>query len=508
MKNGVHVKNPVQKAVAWLLCCVLLLSVLSFPGLNIFQTAIQSYAVAETEPVVIEPTYTYRFSQKSYEKLLKLLNVQLKKKKFSKLAKQMLRDILYYEMIYFPQWRNVYRDYPTTAAYVKENLIQVIPKISEIELIDLNTKEGKRKKKKTGWVGQTINQKGYSKITMFYDLSDGNGSAYAYEQTLATLAHEVRHVRDRDGILYTSFPTNTMENIFFEGASNFHERHVLPMATYQGAWQSVTNSKGVKILFDRETGGAYPYYQSFFDGLVYLAGYNIVDAVGEGKTPAAVKNEIANRYGQDIADSVWRILQKLPNDPKETKSPDTLFALTLKYFRLLTKCVTRDIKNLKVSQPDEIRQYMDIFRNFKNKILPYIQDKNGSFATDQYFNTQTAERLLVNKIIASGALPRLYENKALNRQAITEMLYCDEYQYRILFSREYLPPTIAQTQYTFTVNETGGEDAYEGLLTMSYKNEYDDEILLYCYFDENETTYRNAEYPWGDILDGISITVS
>ena len=88
------------------------------------------------------------------------------------------------------------------------------------------------------------------------------------------------------------------------------------------------------------------------------------------------------------------------------------------------------------------------------------------------------------------------------------MLYCDEYQYRILFSREYLPPTIAQTQYTFTVNETGGEDAYEGLLTMSYKNEYDDEILLYCYFDENETTYRNAEYPWGDILDGISITVS
>ena len=343
---------------------------------------------------------------------------------------------------------------------------------------------------------------------MFYDLSDGNESAYAYEQTLATLAHEVRHVRDRDGILYTSFPTNTMENIFFEGASNFHERHVLPMATYQGAWQSVTNSKGVKILFDRETGGAYPYYQSFFDGLVYLAGYNIVDAVGEGKTPAAVKNEIANRYGQDIADSVWRILQKLPNDPKETKSPDTLFALTLKYFRLLTKCVTRDIKNLKVNQPDEIRQYMDIFRNFKNKILPYIQDKNGSFATDQYFNTQTAERLLVNKIIASGALPRLYENKALNRQAITEMLYCDEYQYRILFSREYLPPTIAQTQYTFTVNETGGEDAYEGLLTMSYKNEYDDEILLYCYFDENETTYRNAEYPWGDILDGISITVS
>ena len=127
MKNGVHVKNPVQKTVAWLLCCVLLLSVLSFPGLNIFQTAIQSYAAAETEPVVIEPTYTYRFSQKSYEKLLKLLNVQLKKKKFSKLAKQMLRDILYYEMIYFPQWRNVYRDYPTTAAYVKENLIQVIP---------------------------------------------------------------------------------------------------------------------------------------------------------------------------------------------------------------------------------------------------------------------------------------------------------------------------------------------------------------------------------------------
>ena len=504
MKRHTRAQRPVRKAVAFLLSFVMLLSVLSLPGVNLFQTVIRAAAAAETEPVVIEPTYTYRFSQKTYNKLLKQLNAQLKKKKFSKLAKKMLRDILYYEMIYYPQWRSVYRDFPTTAAYLKENLINVIPKITKIKLIDLNTEEGRKKSKKVDWLGLTtseINDGGRTNvITLFYDFSDADMTSYEYEQTLATFAHEIRHVRDFNARLFTEFPTKTMASIFVEGASNFHERHVLPMATYQGEWQSVVNSQGVTMMFDRETSGAYPYYQSFFDSLIYFAGYNVVDAVGEGKPPEAVQQAIARRYGQETAETVWRILKKLPSDPAKAKSPDTLMTMSLKYFRLLTKCITQDIKALDTNHPDEIRAYMDIFRNFKNKVLPYMQDKNKDVVTDKYFNTKTAEKILINKILASGALPQIYENEALNRQAITEMLYCDEYEYRILFTHEYLPPTIAQTQYTFSVNETFWDDTYDGVLTMSYKNEHDTEIVVYCYFDENGTKYRDAEYPWMDIF--------
>ena len=502
MKNASRFQKPLQRASAYLLSCVLLLSLFSFPGVNVLQTAVRSFAAAETEPVVIAPTYTYRFNQKSYDKLLKMLNRRIKGKQFPKLAVRMLRDILYYEMIYYPQWRAVYPDFPTTAAYVKENLIDVIPLITKIKLINLNTREGRKLKQEVDWVALTSTQGDVNVITMFYDVSDASRSAYAYEQTLATLAHEIRHVRDYNARLYTTFPTGTLEKIFIEGASNFHERHVLPMATYQGEWQTVTNSRGVKMMFDRETGGAYPYYQSFFDCLVFLAGYAAVDAVGEGKRPETVRNAIAKRYGEETAETVWRILQKLPSDPQKAKDPDKLFFMALKLFRLLNACVTRDIRALDKEKPEEIRAYMDIFRNFKNKVLPYMQDDTGKVVTDSYFNTRKAEQILINKILASGALPQLYEKKALNRQAIREMLYCDEYEYRILFSHEYLPPTIAQTNYTFSVYEEPFAEGYEGLLTMSYQNEQGTEVLVYCYFDGEKTRHRDAEYPWTDALGG------
>ncbi len=508
MKNPVSFAGPARRAVSFLLSCVLLLSVLSFPGLNVFQTAIRSFAAAETEPVVIAPTYTYRFNQKSYDKLLKLLNRRIKGKKFPKLAVRMLRDILYYEMIYYPQWRSVYPDFPTTAAYVKENLIDVIPLITKIRLIDLNTREGRKMSREVDWVALTSTQGDVNVITMFFDSGIWDQPAYAYEQTLATLAHEIRHVRDYKARLYTEFPTGTMEKIFFEGASNFHERHVLPMATYQGEWQTVTNSRGVKMMFDRETGGAYPYYQSFFDSLIYFACYAVVDAVGEGKSPDAVRRAIAKRRGEETAETVWRILKKLPAAPNKAKDPDKLFFMALKFFRLLTSCVTQDIRALDVEKPDEIRRYMDVFRNFKNKVLPYIQDDSGKVATDVYFNTRKAEQILINKILKSGALPQIYENKALNRQAIREMLYCDEYEYRILFSHEYLPPTIAQTNYTFSVYEEPFAEGYEGLLTMSYKNEHDTDVLVYCYFDEERTRHRDAEYPRTDVFGGGADTAA
>ena len=479
-------RQILKRTVAFLLCAFTILSVLTFAD----GAALRSFAAAETEPVVIEPTYTYKFPQKTYDKLLKQLNAQLKKKNFSKLAKKMLRDILYYEALYYPQWKNVYPDLPSTAAYIKENLINVIPMVDKIKLIDTSTPEGKKRRKKAGWVGLTVSNSQTSKITLFYDFSDKDMTPFEYEGQLSNLVHELRHVHDRKGIVGTKFPTETMEDIFFEGACSFHERFVLPMATYQESVAMVETSKDVTLFFDREACCAYPYFQCFFDGLICLAGYQTVDAIGKGKKPVTVKQAIAGRYGQETADTVWRILSKLPYDPEETKSPDKLFQLSVKFFQLLTDCMTKDIKKLDVRQPEVIRAYMDVFRNFKIKVLPFISDDAGT----AYFDTEKAEQILIDKILASGALPRLYEDEALNRQAIREMLYCDEFTYNVLFWEEYLPPSIAQTKYTFSAIELEDE-SYDGMLTMSFKNERGVTVSFTCCFDEAETWDREADYP-------------
>ena len=485
MKNKI---GRIKRGIAVVLSIITMFSVLSFSGGRYLQTSLQAFAAAETEAVVIKPTYTVKFDKENYNKLLKQLNAYLQKKKFSKLAKRFLRDLLKYEVRNYPLWKTVNRDYPLMYKYVKENLVDVIPYISKIKLIDKSTPKGKACAKKVSWVGQTSQSETGCTITMFYDISNPNMSDYEYAEVLATLAHEIRHVRDRKAILHTEFPTRAVDDIFIEGGASFFERHCLPMVTHQESWDTVTTSKGVTLYYDREDGCGYPYFQCIYDGLIYLAGYRAVDAVGKGKSVLSVKNAIAERYGQKVADEIWRLLLKLPRDPEKSKKPDTTFLTTVKFFRNMLNCVKQDIRNLDVSDKKQVRKYMDIFRNLKVKILPHIQDDDG-ILTDTYFAMDAVEEKLIDQVIASKALPQIFENRTLNRQAVKEMLYYSETEYPVLlFNTEYLPPTIAQTAYTFSF------DGYYGNMQMVYTDADGDHIQFDCPFDEESFYKRECSY--------------
>ena len=115
----------IRRAIAFALCVLTLLSVLSFSGGKYLHTSLTASAAAETNDVVIKPTYTVKFDKENYNKLLKQLNAQLQKKKFSKLAKRFLRDLLKFEVRNYPQWKTVNRDYPLMYKYVKENLVDI-----------------------------------------------------------------------------------------------------------------------------------------------------------------------------------------------------------------------------------------------------------------------------------------------------------------------------------------------------------------------------------------------
>ncbi len=478
----------IRRAIAFALCVLTLLSVLSFSGGKYLHTSLTASAAAETNDVVIKPTYTVKFDKENYNKLLKQLNAQLQKKKFSKLAKRFLRDLLKFEVRNYPQWKTVNRDYPLMYKYVKENLVDVIPYITKIKLIDKSTPAGKVRAARVNWVGQTSQDAKSCTITMFYDISNPNMSDYEYATVLATLAHEIRHVRDRKAILYTKFPTRAVDDIFIEGGASFFERHCLPMVTPQESWETVTNSEGVTLYYDREDGCGYPYFQSIYDGLIYLAGYRTVNAVGKGKSVNQVKNAIAERYGQKVADEIWRLLLKMPRDPEKSKKPDTTFLTTVKFFRNLLNCVKQDIRNLDVSDKKQVRKFMDIFRNLKVKVLPHIQNDDGVL-TSTYFAIDEVQELLIDQVLAARALPAIFDNSTLNRQAIREMLYYSETEYPMTYyDTEFLPPTIAQTAYTFSF------DGYYGNMQMVYTNAYGVDVQFDCPFDEESFYARDCSY--------------
>ena len=497
--TNMYINRMVKRTVAFLLCLITLFSVLSFADATVFQLATTASAAAETERVVIEPTYTYEFDEHLYQSLLKQLNAQLRKKKFSKIANTFLREILRYEVENYSQWTHVYPDLPSTAAFIKENLINVIPQIQTIKLIDLDTEAGRIFHEKTDYSGQTTpGSNGYVIRSLYTNLDSldleriNDYEAHLYD--LQTLAHEIRHVRDWKGLAKQDFPSYFVQMVISDGATTFHERFVSPMETFQGKVEKVFTKKGAYVQFDNETKCSYTYYRTFYDSLIYLAGYPTMNAVGKGKPLNTIKKAIAKKYGQDTANLVWKILNALPDDTIDDKNEelwltsDKAVSLIAKFFQILLQCIKKDIQKLDISKPKTVRKYMDIYRNIKLKVLPDIFNANDKIVNDKYFKTKELDSLLAKKVIASKALPTIFDNLKLHQQAIIEMLYCNEDVYFSASDYEcYLPATIAQTEYTFTM------DKGKPLVVEYFMDQYAYEIMFECTFNEQGSLSRAAD---------------
>ena len=109
--------------------------------------------------------------------------------------------------------------------------------------------------------------------------------------------------------------------------------------------------------------------------------------------------------------------------------------------------------------------------------------------TEKYFPTAQLDSLLADKIIASKAIPQLYDNKAWNRQAVLEILYCDRKYYPS--SETFpcnLPPTIAQTTYLFT------EEDGKPMVAEIFSDNMGWMVMFVCRFNENGTYSRSGDY--------------
>lgn len=119
---------------------------------------------------------------------------------------------------------------------------------------------------------------------------------------------------------------------------------------------------------------------------------------------------------------------------------------------------------------------MDIYRNYKLKILPQIRDIGETDITESLLKIDELDNLLIDKVVKSGVI-KFTADDEINRMAIKCMLFASNSAYpnkEGTYDNVYLPPDINNTTYIYKGN---------GILIMQFKDKEGKEISLNVEFD-------------------------
>lgn len=115
--------------------------------------------------------------------------------------------------------------------------------------------------------------------------------------------------------------------------------------------------------------------------------------------------------------------------------------------------------------------------------MPSVQDEEYNFYTNEDFEVDAADELLIDKI-EEARLYNYSKNRKLNRLAIKSILYADNNYHGEPFGN-YLPTTISTTEYSYEEYHVGGES--RGRIKAVYPYEAGSDFDIDMYFEFNET---------------------
>ncbi|MBR3552522.1 MAG: hypothetical protein IKN72_03930 [Clostridia bacterium] len=379
--------------------------------------------------------------------LLFRLNEKLSKRNFPELANTFFLDSfsLLYET--YESWQIIYKDLPDIADYIQENLIDVIDQIKKIEMIDKDSKEGKRVLEEVDALAFTSN---HSITVLYKDPEIANEKEHT--EDLELFLHECAHCSNPQLINQRYYCNNaTINDWFVEGEATYHSKFINPLMTeYSACWSIVSEDGTKQIEYKKETGIGYLVNLYAYENLAFLAGYDAMHAVGRYADLYYVLDTIAENYGAELEKQIWNTLCKWYNSYKANYQSDKSFQLAVDLQNLLLECIKQDILALDANNPEQVKKYMEVYRGYKLKIMPQILDEDQKLYTNQYFHVDELDELLIDKIEQSGAM-QFSEDSKMNRLALKAVLYADN-QWHVRDDNiisAYLPPNIKDTEYTF-----------------------------------------------------------
>lgn len=428
----------------------------------------------------------YKNQDITYEQLVMNLNAELDKKDFSEQAKEFFRETL--DSLYnnYPDWQIVYKDMPSREEYIQRNLIDAVGKINNVNLYEENSEEAKRLAENGEPSAFTTSD---SEITLVYK-NPKNAEEFEHRNNIESFFHEVIHCNQHNIVFNEAFFNNdeNKKNIFVEGSATFHMKFVNKMTTeQQGNW-SIANEDGTNTIdYKKDSYIGYLVNLNAYENLVYLVGYDTIYEVEQGQEYSKIEESITSKYGKEKGNELIRTMLEWYNEFTNNWQSDKVYNLSMKLQNLYLDCIKEDIKNLDINNKEQIKEYMEIYRNYKLKNLPQVINSKGENCTYEAFSIDSIDNMLIDKIIESNAIDRFSSNEKLNRMAIKSLLFTSDdayYDKNGMDNTIYLPHSLESTEYSYSENNKKDK----GKLTLKYQNrgeQNQSQVLLDIVFDEN-----------------------
>lgn len=419
------------------------------------------------------------FNEKEYRTCLKKIDQALEKKDFPKIAKKLIREGFYQIYKNYYEWHAVYKDLPSIQEYTKETLIRSIKNTKRIKAIREDSKLGKKLLKNGSALGFTSCD---GEITLIYK-NPKTASAEDHMLDLEHLFHELKHCKDRKFFKKLGYNVDEygIELAIFEGGATFHMKFINPLSANNTTYKFLETKNGRKsINYGKDTGSGYMFDLYVYENLVYLAGYDTVESVGLGQSTNVIKKAISKKNGKDKAKAIWNGLLHLRNCfLNDEYQSDEVFEFAVNLQKVINECIRKDIKELNVNRKTDVKRFMEVYRNYKLKIMPRVLFDSFQNHTRKCFDIGTLDDLMVGKIMKSKAVDRISQNRELNKMALKAMLFADN-DFIKGDSIVYYPSSIYGTTYKYR------EEAKIGYLYMQYIDPKGENVVIFIKFNKEK----------------------
>ena len=418
---------------------------------------------------------------------LSAMNKKLEMKGFSSpIARSFFREC--FDLLYenYDKWKPLYKDLPDKAQYVQDVLINTIDKITELEMIEESSPEGQD----IDDVGLTDSD--FSMMVVYKDPEKCTDNEH--KSDLETFFHECVHCSNSgvfDEELYDD--NEYLRYAVTEGEASFHVRFLFPPSTWARGAGIVTNPvKNISLNYERETSISYFVEAYLYESLNLIAGYDALHSLGRYSDMDTLRSVISKRYGKELENEIWNKTEQFLtffNKEKGWESEET-FETAVELQNLFLQCVKKDIRDLDVKKPDQIKKYMEVYRNYKLQVMPQITDDKDTPLTGSFLDTDETDELLIEKIVQSDAM-HLSDDKELNKMALKAVLYTENKVIPDDYYFSYIPHNIFETTYEFV--ERDKDNKNKPCLYMEYEDYESEGFACFVFNDDGSFELKRAD---------------
>lgn len=357
-------------------------------------------AVVTTTKKITETTKPEN-QDKEYNKLLEQLNNELSKKSFSEEVNKLFLDT--FEALYnnYSSWEKGYKDLPSKAEYINNNLTNVIKNIDKVDFYKRNSEKANKLIEEglpIAWTEVTEDDK--LKITIIAEPSTTEDKEARVED-IENFSHEIIHCKEKS-ITFNSEYFNgyeELEQLFTEGGATFHMKFIKPStAEAAGSWLISDENGEINIAYTKDNCQGYLVEMNAYEKLVYLAGYNVIDKAEKGEVPlSALKDTIAEKYGEKQVDEFLQTMKDWYTEYLNSYKGEKIYNLAIDLENQFLDFIKQDIESLKTKE--EAKKYKSKYDFYMTKNLPVVTDTQSyQDLTREKFDIETLDKMLEEKL--------------------------------------------------------------------------------------------------------------